>query len=214
LWQHFHYHGNCRYISNAIKRYGKDSFEVTILNEGINDVEQLNELEKYWINHYKSYQKKYGYNLCLGGNGGGIKSKETLERMSIALKGKKAWNKGIPRTEEVKQKLRIAHLGKKHSEETKRKLSEKMKVRVFTKEHKKKISLACKGRIFSEEHINKMRKPKSEQHKIALSLTKLHGKVLDIKEIKKLRKEGLSLEKIGINMGVSLSTIWTRLKII
>jgi hypothetical protein len=45
-------------------------------------------------------------------------------------------------------------------------------------------------------------------------ITKLHGKVLDIKEIKKLRKEGLSLEKIGINMGVSLSTIWTRLKII
>ena len=43
------------------------------------------------------------------------------------------------RTEEIKQKLRLANLGKKHSEETKRKLSEIGKKRQQTEDTKKKI---------------------------------------------------------------------------
>lgn len=47
--------------------------------------------------------------------------------MSTAQKGKPKgkgripWNKGKPWSEDVKKKLRISHLGHKHSEETKQK---------------------------------------------------------------------------------------------
>ena len=45
------------------------------------------------------------------------------KRLSDALKGRSVWNKGIPRTDEVKQKLIIANLGKKASSETRMKMS-------------------------------------------------------------------------------------------
>lgn len=46
---------------------------------------------------------------------------------SINMDGLKlghGWNKGLPLSDGLKEKLRIAHLGKKHSEETKRKISQ------------------------------------------------------------------------------------------
>ena len=54
--------------------------------------------------------------------------------------GKVAWNKGIPRTEEVKQKLKKANIGKRASEETKRKISETLKKTFSNPEIRAKIS--------------------------------------------------------------------------
>ena len=49
------------------------------------------------------------------------------------------WNKGIPMTEEAREKNRLAHLGKK-----------------LTEEHKTKIGLGNKGNVFSEETRKRM----------------------------------------------------------
>lgn len=54
------------------------------------------------------------------------RSIEVRLRMSEAHKGKTPWNKGISPTEETKQKLREANLGKKQSDATKLKRSEKI----------------------------------------------------------------------------------------
>lgn len=49
----------------AMRKYGLDNFEFTILEETL--PEQLNERERYWINYYNSYQN--GYNATTGGDG-------------------------------------------------------------------------------------------------------------------------------------------------
>lgn len=72
-------------------------------------------------------------------------SEETRKKMSLSRKGRP----GIKHTEESKQKLRSANLGKKHSEETRKKISEAQKGKVarnkgipHTEKHKEKLKLA------------------------------------------------------------------------
>jgi hypothetical protein len=43
--------------------------------------------------------------------------------MKAKLKGRKPWNKGVPQSDEAKQKNRITHTGKRHSQETKKLMS-------------------------------------------------------------------------------------------
>jgi group I intron endonuclease len=40
---------NCRYLKNAIKKYGKDNFRIELICTCVN--EELNEKEKYYIEH-------------------------------------------------------------------------------------------------------------------------------------------------------------------
>ncbi len=54
-------------------------------------------------------------------------SLETKRKMSLAKLGKTTWNKGIPLSDNTKEKLRIANLGKKASPETRKKISKGMK---------------------------------------------------------------------------------------
>ena len=76
------------YFHRAIKKYGEESFEWTIIEE-IKD-ELANEREIYWIAFYNSSNDKYGYNLTLGGGSGrkpGFKhTKETKLKMSNSTK--------------------------------------------------------------------------------------------------------------------------------
>lgn len=52
------------------------------------------------------------------------KISQTLKGRPSPMKGKVPWNKGVPRSKETKEKLRLASTGRKYSEDTKRKLSE------------------------------------------------------------------------------------------
>jgi hypothetical protein len=101
--------------------------------------------------------------------------------------------------DEIKQKIRKANIGKKHTEESKRKMSELAKFRKHTEETKKKIGEASKGRKsmlgkkMSEEtkkkirevnlgrrHTEESRKKMSDAHKgrIYRPLTEDHKKKL------------------------------------
>ncbi len=88
-------------------------------------------------------------------------SEETKQKISKASLGRPK----PPLTEEHKNKIRIARLGKKHSIESKRKLSNTLKKigagkwnkgKVHSKEHLAKMSKALKGRKFTEEHKRKI----------------------------------------------------------
>lgn len=57
-------------LSRAIRKYGKDNFQVTILKNDIPKV-KLNYYEEYYIKLYDTYQN--GYNSSMGGEGGGCK---------------------------------------------------------------------------------------------------------------------------------------------
>lgn len=54
------------YLYVAMRKYGKENFTYTIIEQC--EKELLDEREKYWIRHYKSNLKEFGYNLSDGGN--------------------------------------------------------------------------------------------------------------------------------------------------
>ena len=90
------YFGSGLYICRAVKKYSRSCFKVELIAEGY-DRKALDILEKYYI---KTYERLVGkdmmYNLAAGGHGHhGL--------------GHPAWNKGIPRTEECKEKIRLAN---------------------------------------------------------------------------------------------------------
>ena len=50
--------------------------------------EDLDSFEKYFINKYRSNERKHGYNLASGGSvGDGIMPEESIKRMSISKMG-------------------------------------------------------------------------------------------------------------------------------
>ena len=73
-------------------------------------------------------------------------------------KGLFCTNKCQRNTEEAKEKMRLAKLGRKLTEEHKRKIGIKSLGKKHTEEARKKMSLAQKGKKLTEEHKNKLRK--------------------------------------------------------
>jgi len=64
----------------------------------------------------------------------------------VTLRPKGMSRKGVPVSKETREKMRMAHLGKKHSEESKRKNSERMLGVKKSKEHRENMSKARKGK--------------------------------------------------------------------
>ena len=99
------------FITNAIAKYGFDSFDVEIL--AIVPVDQLDSLEARMITEHNSKNENYGYNLCEGGSGYNDDKAERIKRAlqggtpwNKGVTGQVAWNKGISWTEDVKSKMR------------------------------------------------------------------------------------------------------------
>lgn len=66
----------------------------------------------------------------------------TKDKISESRCGMESWNKGIPMSDEAKNKLSESKSGEKSSEETKKKLSEMRKGKPKSEEHKLKMKLA------------------------------------------------------------------------
>lgn len=93
------------YFHNALNKYGIENFDLTIL-EICKDQQELDERERYWIAHYKSTNKQFGYNI----DSGGSKGKKRTTSLSEEHKAKLlAANLGHHRSEETKQQLRKVH---------------------------------------------------------------------------------------------------------
>jgi hypothetical protein len=88
-------------------------------------------------------------------------SEEHKLKISNSLKGRTVWNKGVPHTEETKQKIskncKGKNKGRIFSEEHKRKIGNSRLGKKHTEESKLKCSLVNKGRILSEEHKEKVK---------------------------------------------------------
>ena len=118
---------NCKAISSAIRKYGKENFTIEEI-DGANSLSELNYLEKHYICLYNSLAPN-GYNIRKGGGSGGRYCKDFTNPMQ----GKK-------HSYESKDKMRKSHLGKKLTQEVKDKMSKtQMKLRTNL------------GRRFSEE---------------------------------------------------------------
>jgi group I intron endonuclease len=108
------YLGSGRILLEAFKKYGRDSFQRTII-ERCNNKAHMNERERYWIAFYNSTNREVGYNLADGGIGGYLgpeASRLIGEANSRRMKGNKLrlgktpHNKGVPMSEAQKEKMR------------------------------------------------------------------------------------------------------------
>lgn len=112
------YYGSGIAIKAAIEKYGKENFTKDIL-EWVPVTENCKELcdrEKFWIKTLQANVPNIGYNLTAGGDGScspeaARKGAETRKR------------NGYKHSEETKQKMREAALGRKFSDEHKQTLS-------------------------------------------------------------------------------------------
>ena len=115
-WNYGNGYKGCVLFYKAIKKYGWKNIKHIILFDNLEkcDAEQK-EIEL--IKHYKTNERKYGYNICSGGQGtpNHIVSKEI--RIKISENTKKAMN-----NPNIKEKLKQCHLGKTLSEEHKAKI--------------------------------------------------------------------------------------------
>lgn len=86
-WKNGTGYKNNEYITNAIKKYGWQNIKHEILFSNL-EKEEAEKKEIELISFFSSADRKYGYNIQLGGNA----------------------NKGI--TEETRKKMRLSHIGK------------------------------------------------------------------------------------------------------
>ncbi len=103
------YETGCIALYNAVNKYGKKSFDFSLL-EKVSSIEEANQREQYWIQHIGTMSPN-GYNLRYGGEAGGKPSPETIEKMRQARLGQK-------QSEETKRKRADSHRGRKNSPET------------------------------------------------------------------------------------------------
>jgi len=96
---------------NAIKKYGTECWNLEILEE----TNELNEREIYWISHYDTFNS--GYNSTIGGRQGSSVSEETKTKMrkpkpvGFGEKISKV-QKGIKKSKEHNEKNSKSHIGK------------------------------------------------------------------------------------------------------
>lgn len=80
---------NCRLIIKAMKKYGFGKFIFEVLKEDILSKEEMDDLERFYIQKFNSTNKSVGYNIELGGNSVGKHAESTKLKISIAQQGSK-----------------------------------------------------------------------------------------------------------------------------
>lgn len=149
-----------RHLQNAFNRYGRDSFQVHILQTC--NREDLERLEIQWISEKDAYTN--GYNKTTGGEGvhDWVPSTEYRNKMSEKYSGEGNPYYGRKHSEETRKKLRESHKGKRHGnygkhlpEETRRKIGKAHKGKLVSEETRRKLSEANRGKPLPENTIKK-----------------------------------------------------------
>ena len=176
------YLGSGIHLKRAIHKYGKDNF----IKEEIDSAStrnELNEKEIFWIESLSA--TTLGYNIAQGGTGGKTipiphnkgKTYEELyglEKANELKEKKKLANLGKKLSEETKEKIKIGNTGKKYSEKTKSKMSKSQTGKIHSEVTKEKISLMVKKHFddnekrlqLSEKHKGKIL---TDEHKLNIS---------------------------------------------
>ena len=78
------------HLQNAYNKYGTGNFTIEVIEEC--KKEELDDREIFWIDYYKSYDPKYGYNKTKGGTGGDSYLDVCSEQEKENIKNKKSEN--------------------------------------------------------------------------------------------------------------------------
>lgn len=127
------------HFGSAIMSHGQEAFDWEIIDSALSK-EELDQLEIYWIQFYRSNDRAHGYNLEGGGNGKGVVAESTKAKLSELAK-ERIKNNGHPMLGKTRSPEEVAkisnslkkgyeegriiasNLGKKFSQETKNKIS-------------------------------------------------------------------------------------------
>ena len=128
------------HLTNAWHKYGRDSFEITLLEEV--PIDKLYEAEQVYLdicaaNPSEAYNANYAPD-------GGRPSEESIRKISQKLKGRVF-------TEEHKRKIGQAMVGRPYSQETREKIGRYSATRVHSAETRRKIGVASLGHKLSDE---------------------------------------------------------------
>ena len=146
-------------LGNAIKKYGKDSFQVFVLEECYSETE-LKQKEIQLIKERKSLSTENGYNLTLGGDGrlGYKLSEETKRKIGEGNIGKVMSNEAKEKMSVAAKKRSVGKLspmdGKKHTDDALKKISESSKGRIFSEESRIKKSESLKAYYQNKKLLN------------------------------------------------------------
>lgn len=140
------------HLYRSLQKYGWDNHVFEIIVEC--KKEELNELEIYYIDLFKTFNSAFGLNLRKGGEGGSM-TEESREKIRQATLGNKR-ALGKKHSEETKKRCGELRKGKTRSDETKRKMSQAQKGKKVSDETKLKLSIAWKNRKVSDETRLKM----------------------------------------------------------
>jgi group I intron endonuclease len=109
------YLGSGKILQHAFQKYGIGNFNKEILEE-CESLEKLNVKEKYWISYYKSTDRKIGYNIALGGNGGDTVSnhpnKDEIGQNHSEWMKEHNPTKGRKKTEDEIERWKSSYVGK------------------------------------------------------------------------------------------------------
>lgn len=174
-----YYLGSGAELKKAFKEFGRESFKSFPIAWATSE-QELNALEKYYIEYFDATNSDEFYNIQAGGACRGtydysteaigrVHTEETKQKISNALKGRQM-------SDETKQKMSENHadvngknnpmydthrygeenpmFGKKHSDETKQKIREKALGRTWSEERRKQRSEKLKGRHWYTNGIN------------------------------------------------------------
>lgn len=187
------YLGSGTNIKAAVQQKGKDKFVAEML-EAIDDVEMMDERERFWIAKLNSRDPEVGYNLMPGG---------AVERR---LAGPLNPFYGQHHTEEVKKKLALSssNYSRPHTQEEKEKLSIAMTGRTITWGHKisenAKVNpnYGMKGKHMTEEakqQISEYHKVRFEDPNAREHMSKLTKSAWDDPEYRRKHIEGMKGKK-------------------
>lgn len=144
------YLGSGKILKEAVNKYGKENFTVTMIDTA-ETLDELNEKEIYYISKYNAQADENFYNISKGGLDGGPLFKghthtdETKQRISNKVKGTKNGFYGKHHSEACREIMSEKRKQRTTSDETRLKMSKAHIGIKFTEEHKRKISESQKG---------------------------------------------------------------------
>jgi len=182
------------YLHRALRKYGKDNFQISLLCSCGNK-EELDLMEDLYILLYDTMNSRIGYNRKRGG-ANGKQSKETRKLASQVRMGKKRTPEQCARIREasLKSDRTLTHPGWHHTEATRKKMSVSQKTRKRgprDAQTKKKLSDHWKIRGIGSGNSN-------------------YHTDLPTQEIGHLYLEGYSLTKLSKRYSVGMDTIKRR----
>jgi group I intron endonuclease len=219
------------HLTLSFHKFGENSFIFETI-ESCNSLSELSEREKFWIKHYKSNDKNFGYNETEGGTGTAGLNKAILKEMGLkvskSLKGRKL-------SKEHSKKIGLAQKGKIISLEQRKKISETLKRKyksgeliskpsyvrgnkhgmygkTHTKEARKKISEARTGKTYEELFGLEKAKELKEKKKLNTGAKNPFYKNVDLNFVIDKLKEGFYLKDISKMLSVARRTILYKFK--